>query len=408
MSKLINYYVDPLTQCAANSSSSNMLPFPATRGLLAQKMMTVMSTITLLQQMGIFPKEGTCRKCNDKLGGKFKSSTNNHRYWWCSECATKTYLRQNTVLENSNLRLERFVMLVYSFTERNTTYNQTRKEACLPAEGYANNGMSNETVNRWFQYFRYICNADINERHTKIGGEGKIVEMDESMFGKMKYGKGDPTKRRRTWVFAGKCRETGGIFVRICPFNKRTKKILWPIVQENVVRGTMLYTDGWRAYRKLPTLGYLHRWVDHSKYYVDPTDRTLHTNGIEGLWRVIKRWLPQSGRYNLEQYLNLFLWFHDQKMREQDTFWSLCSLISKNNSKGMWEIAQGIVPDVEGINLEEENEYDEENDNMEDEESSDEETDDEEDEMVFSCPWCHRMYDTRAEVVLHIAGCSSK
>ena len=58
--------------------------------------------------------------------------------------------------------------------------------------------------------------------------------------------------------------------------------------------------------------------------------------------------------------------------------------------------------------MEEENEYDEENDNMEDEESSDEETDDEEDEMVFSCPWCHRMYDTRAEVVLHIAGCSSK
>ena len=128
-----------------------MHPFPATRGLLAQKMMIVMSTITLLQQMGIFPKEGTCRKCNDKLGEKFKSSTDNHRYWWCSECATKTYLRQNTVLENSNLRLERFVMLVYSFTERNTTYNQTRKEACLPAEGYAENGMSNETVNRWFQ-----------------------------------------------------------------------------------------------------------------------------------------------------------------------------------------------------------------------------------------------------------------
>ena len=74
----------------------------------------------------------------------------------------------------------------------------------------------------------------------------------------------------------------------------------------------------------------------------------------------------------------------------------------------MWEIGQGIVPDVEGINLEVESEYDEENDNMEDEESSDEETDDEEDKMVFSCLRCHRMYDTRAKVVLHIAGCSSK
>ena len=196
--------------------------------------------------------------------------------------------------------------------------------------------------------------------------------------------------------------------MRICPFNKRTKKILWPIVQENVVRGTMLFTDGWRAYRKLPALGYLHRWVDHSKYYVDPTDRTLHTNGIEGLWRTVKRWLPQSGRYKLEEYLNLFLWFHDQKMREQDAFWSLCSLISRNNSKEMWELAQGIVPDVEGISMEEENEDNDENEDMEDDESSDEETDDEEDEMVYSCPWCNRMLTTRAEVLEHIAGCKSK
>ena len=216
---------------------------------------------------------GTCRRCNNNLGEKYKNSTSNKRYWWCSDCTCKTYLRQNTVLENSNLRFERFVMLIYSFAERNTTYKQTRQEACLPAEGYADNGMSNSTVNRWYQYFCFLCNKDIKKIHFKIGGVGKIVEMGESMFGKMKYGKGNPTKRRRTWVFGGKCRETGRVFVKICPFNKRTKKALWPIIQENVMTDTMLFTDGWRAYRKLPTLGYQHRWVDHSKYYMDPNDQ---------------------------------------------------------------------------------------------------------------------------------------
>ena len=384
-----------------------MFPFLATRGVLAQRMITMSSTILVLQQMGIISTTGTCRKCEDSLGDKYKTSTGNKMYWWCSECCCKTYLRQNTVLENSNLRFERFVMLVYSFAERNTTYKQTRKEACLPVEGYAENGMSNETVNRWYQYFRFLCNKDIKKRHSKMGGKGKIIEMDESMFGKMKYGKGNPTKRRRSWVFGGKCRETGRMFIKICPFNKRTKKALWPIIQENVKPGTMLFSDGWRAYRKLPTLGYQHRWVDHSKYYVDPTDRTLHTNGIEGMWRVVKRWLPQSGRYNLELYLNLFLWFHDQKLTGKDVFWSLCSLISQNNSREAWNMAQGIIPDIEAVGVEEDlnlNQMEEE----EEYESSGGETDDDEEEMVYSCPWCHRMFDTKPEVVEHVSGCSKK
>ena len=37
----------------------------------------------------------------------------------------------------------------------------------------------------------------------KLGGAGQICEIDESMCGKCKFGKGDRSKRRRTWVFGG-------------------------------------------------------------------------------------------------------------------------------------------------------------------------------------------------------------
>ena len=47
-----------------------------------------------------------------------------------------------------------------------------------------------------------------------------------------------------------------------------SRKALWPLIQANVAPKTMLHTDGWRAYRRLPELGYGHRWVDHSKNYV--------------------------------------------------------------------------------------------------------------------------------------------
>ena len=146
-------------------------------------------------------------------------------------------------------------------------------------------------------------------------------------------------------------------------------------------------------------------WTTPSTTWTPTTGpSTVHTNGIEGLWRTVKGCLPQSGRYKLEEYLNLFLWFHDQKMREQDAFWCLCSLISRNTTKEMWELAQGIVHDVEGVSMEEENE----DEDMEDDESSDEETDDMEDEMVYSCPWCNRMFTTKAEVLVNIAGCNLK
>ena len=75
---------------------------------------------------------------------------------------------------------------------------------------------------------------------------------------------------------------------------------------------TRLFTDGWRAYRRLPELGYGHKWVDHGKMYVCPTDKNLHTNRIEGLWNKFKRWLPQAGNYNLEEYVYIFMWTEEQ------------------------------------------------------------------------------------------------
>ena len=55
------------------------------------------------------------------LGGeKFKSSTHLYVLVVQSLCI-KTYICQNAELENLNLRFERFVMLVYSFSERKIT-----------------------------------------------------------------------------------------------------------------------------------------------------------------------------------------------------------------------------------------------------------------------------------------------
>ena len=43
----------------------------------------------------------------------------------------------------------------------------------------------------------------------------------------------------------------------------------------------------------------------------------------------MKRWLPSSGRYNLNMYLPVYLWTVDCRRRGVNLFWELLSLISK-------------------------------------------------------------------------------
>ena len=410
---VVECYIVNLAQLQLVSLTSRMVPlFRASEGVLAQLMVTLAATIQLLQNMGILPKGGVCRTCSGNTRPAWRRE-NTWVYWHCTLCrgaAGKTGLRANTVLANSNIKLERFVILMWHFADRGKTYEQIKNAACLPSDlRYTENGMSSETIAKWNKYFRYICVQDYKKNKGKLGGIGEICEIDETLCGKLKFGKGDPTKRRRCWVFGGIIRATGMAFMSVCPQNKRTKKALWPIILENVLLGTTIYSDGWRAYRKLPTVGYPHRWLDHSQYYVHPDDPTLNTNKIEGFWGNWKRWLPSSGPYNLEQYLYTYLWFHHKKLQKIDPFWALVELVVQNNSIDILEEAMNISADTEG------QEYDEEQERLKEAEiarlddieyNTDSETDDESSGIPsFSCPFCQKTSETKAEVLEHLKTC---
>ena len=87
----------------------------------------------------------------------------------------------NTVLSNSNTLLHDFVLLMYQFCNSHRTYNTVIKETFLPQEGYKEKHLSRKTINKWFSYFRLLCMRAQKSSTTKIGGEGDVVELDESM-----------------------------------------------------------------------------------------------------------------------------------------------------------------------------------------------------------------------------------
>ena len=112
--------------------------------------------------------------------GSYKTEGLYH-YFRCTTCKKKQSLLHNTVLSNSNTLLHDFVLLMYQFWNSHRTYNTVIKETFLPQEGYKEKHLSRKTINKWFSYFRLLCMRAQKSSTTKVGGEGDVVELDESM-----------------------------------------------------------------------------------------------------------------------------------------------------------------------------------------------------------------------------------
>ena len=63
--------------------------------------------------------------------------------------------------------------------------------------------------------------------------------------------------------------------------------------------------------------------MNHNKNFVKPgtTGSTgVHTENIEGRWHCVKRWLPTSGRYKVDEYLPVYLWTVKLKKENKSLF----------------------------------------------------------------------------------------
>jgi transposase-like protein len=145
-----------------------------------------------------------------------------------------------------------------------------------------------------------VCMEDCSE---KIGGRNKTIEIDESKFGRRKYGRGHPVKEQ--WVFGGVERESGKTF--LVPVPDKTAETLMAVIDAWIEPGTTVISDCWGAYRDLDAQGYTHYTLNHSIGIVH--QRTgAHTNNIESTWRHVKAYLSPYNRqvdyiYHLAHYM---------------------------------------------------------------------------------------------------------
>ena len=158
-------------------------------------------------------------------------------------------------------------------------------------------GLNRKTVDRYYSLFRQkILNASIDEMK-QLGGE---FECDESYFGARRVrGKRGRGAAGKTPVF-GLLKRNGKVFVTVV--NNCSKEELMPVIQGCALEGSVIHTDGWKAYDGLILNGYDHYRVHHSEN--EFARGKCHVNGIESFWSFAKRRLSKfngiaSHKFNL-------------------------------------------------------------------------------------------------------------
>ena len=108
-----------------------------------------------------------------------------------------------------------------------------------------------------------------------------------------------------------------------------------PIIQQTVQAGTLIYTDEYNIYARLPQWGYAHKTVNHSDGEFARDDdgdgfHEVHVNTMEGFWSLLRSWLrPHRGisQQKLPLYLAFFEFVHNVRARGKALLPSLLALL---------------------------------------------------------------------------------
>ncbi|CAF1102116.1 unnamed protein product [Brachionus calyciflorus] len=143
--------------------------------------------------------------------------------------------------------------------------------------------LSRPTLSKICKFVRQLCILDLNKDSFRCGSPNQIVDIDESVFNKVKYNKGKDmvhqTKEKQIWVFGIKDRAKNKCYFQAVD-NRKTKTLI-PIIRKHVLPESIIYSDQWKSYETLKSLPekYKHYTVNHSEQFLDK--RTgCHTNSI--------------------------------------------------------------------------------------------------------------------------------
>jgi hypothetical protein len=134
------------------------------------------AAVLFLEMRGIIPTEMACESCATKITlSQFRQTF---------RCPKKSCRREfgrfrGTFFDKSKLSPEKLLYLGFEWLK-----GSSHTKLCM------DESLSTKTVTSYIKYFRQLVSNMLDESHCTIGGEGIVVEVDESKLAKRKYNRG--------------------------------------------------------------------------------------------------------------------------------------------------------------------------------------------------------------------------
>lgn len=244
----------------------------------------------------VWPDGPVCPHCGGfERIGELKGKSTRIGVRKCYDCRKPFTVKVGTIFEASNVKMHLWLqaMFLLCSSKKGISANQLHRTL----------GVTLKTA--WFMAHR-IREAMRSGDLAPFGVGGGAVEVDETYIGREP---GKPVKRafhHKMKVLTLVDRERGR--ARSMVVDNIRPATIAPIVLENLSREARLMTDEAGHYLAVGREFAEHGVVRHGQdEYVNPADRTIHTNTIEGYFSVFKRGMKgvyqHCGKRHLHRYL---------------------------------------------------------------------------------------------------------
>jgi len=255
-----------------------------------------------------WPHGPVCPRCGE---AERRYATKKEGRWRCGnpDCAGDYTVTTGTVMESTHIGLHKWLMAFYmlSSSKKGSSSHQLHRTL----------GVTYKSA--WFLSHRVREAMKSIGLAEPLGGEGRIVEADETYHGKVetpkprsrgripkptKKGRSGPADKRPILALV----ERHGR-VRTFHVAAADKATVSKIVGENIARDSRLHTDESNLY---PTIGKefaAHETVKHSAGEYVRGD--VHTNSAEGFFSIFKRGMRGIYQHCAEKHLHRYLAEYD-------------------------------------------------------------------------------------------------
>jgi transposase-like protein len=261
----------------------------------------------------VWPKGPICPHCGNaeriyKLEGvKNKRGAVRPGLHKCGKCRKQFTVRVGTVFESSHIPLHKWLQATYLLcsSKKGISAHQLHRV------------MEITYKSAWFMAHR-LREAMRTGDLAPFGGEGSIVESDETFFGRDYTKKPKGSRKGRGYAHKFKVlslvdRTSGK--ARSFKVDAVDGKTIIPIIRKYVAKETMMVTDEAAHYRHLAAGFAGHEIVRHSKN--EYGRGVIHTNTIEGYFSIFKRVMKGIYQHCSEKHLHRYLAEFDFRYNER-------------------------------------------------------------------------------------------